>query len=354
MKPVTPNVVPPVQMVGHGIQISLLRQRMVKGRVKDGNLGKFRPQDLPRSPNALDVVGIVKRCKVNAVFDPFQHFVGDDGRLRKHFAAMDHPMPHGVDVSHALHLGNARLFRRNPSNQVLQCCGKVGQRRGELLPGRFVSLDRDNRLAANALHLSPADALIRVFLDALAIRRDELKLQAGTSRIQYENVHDRSCLCPVNTKSFVTSRLFGLRLALLALNLEGSFEGWRVYPACPDLRGELPRAVALEPVTFTAISSSAIFDLNLSSRSRIAGEGSAFRKPRRNAAFSFLASADFGRKPQRAAFCCSRTRPEAVVSLIGPGPRSNIRRVYAVLVRVVQALDLDVAELFLGVSADPL
>src|SRR5208337_5665398 len=55
-----------------------------------------------------------------------------------------------------------------------------------------------------------------------------------------------------------------------------------------------------------------------------------------------------------AAFFGSHTRPENITSLIGPRPRGNIRLIYAVLVRVVQALNLDVAELFLGVSADPL
>lgn len=51
------------------------------------------------SHNALDVMRIVKRRKIDVIFDPLQDLTVDQGRLREHLAVMHDAMPDRVNVA---------------------------------------------------------------------------------------------------------------------------------------------------------------------------------------------------------------------------------------------------------------
>ena len=55
------------------------------------------------------IIGIVQRRQVDAVLDSLQHFVRDDRRFGELLAAMNHAVPHGVNVRNAPNFGNARI-----------------------------------------------------------------------------------------------------------------------------------------------------------------------------------------------------------------------------------------------------
>jgi hypothetical protein len=57
------------------------------------------------------------------------------------------------------------------------------------LPRAVARLNRDDGLAADPLHIAPAQPLIGVPLDAFEVGRNHLKFQTGTARIEYKNIH---------------------------------------------------------------------------------------------------------------------------------------------------------------------
>jgi hypothetical protein len=57
-----------------------------------------------------------------------------------------------------------------------------------------MTLKREDRLAANALHFAAAKTIVSILLHPLHIGGNDLELQAGASRVQDKNVH-----CTVHT-----------------------------------------------------------------------------------------------------------------------------------------------------------
>jgi hypothetical protein len=60
----------------------------------------------------------------------------------------------------------------------------------ESLGGLTAILESDDRLAANALHLAPTDAIVLMLFDSLKVGCNHLKLQARASQVQNEDIHD--------------------------------------------------------------------------------------------------------------------------------------------------------------------
>src|ERR1039458_6456991 len=82
MEAVSADTVTPIQVIGEGVQESLLGHRMMKRSIKYGHLRNILAEEFSRSHDALDVVRIVKWRKVYAVFNILKYLGVDKGRLR--------------------------------------------------------------------------------------------------------------------------------------------------------------------------------------------------------------------------------------------------------------------------------
>ena len=63
MKAVTANVVTSIQVIGHGIKVSVLRDRMMESGVKYGDLGQFRTEDFLHATIPLMLLGLWRGAK---------------------------------------------------------------------------------------------------------------------------------------------------------------------------------------------------------------------------------------------------------------------------------------------------
>src|SRR5271169_1538518 len=162
---------------------------MMERRIEHRDLGSVFTEQLACRQNALDVVGIMQRREVDAIFYALQHLVVDERRLGEPLAAMDHTMADRLNIGGAADLGYTGLVRRDVAHQVVQRRRNVSQRRGELLLGLVLPLEGDDRFAPGALDLTPTKTLILVLLDALQVSCNNLKLQAGTSGVKDKNIH---------------------------------------------------------------------------------------------------------------------------------------------------------------------
>ena len=90
----------------------------------------------------------------------------------------------------------ARRLRSHPSDKKVERSTKVGEWSRENRPRLRPDLRRDNGLAANSLHHPLAQALVRVLLDSIEIGHNQLKLEAGASWVEHENIHDRLSFFP--------------------------------------------------------------------------------------------------------------------------------------------------------------
>ena len=102
---------------------------------------------------------------------------------------MNYAMANGVNIGRAPDLRHARSVGGDVANQVIQRRRNVSQRSRELLLCFFTRLKGDNRFAADALNFTPAKTLVLVLFDAIQIGGNDLKLQAGTSGVQYKDIH---------------------------------------------------------------------------------------------------------------------------------------------------------------------
>jgi hypothetical protein len=66
MKSVTTNVVASIQVIGHGVEVCMLWDGMMEGRVKNCDLRQFWTKYVPRRQNTLDVVGVVQGSQIDA------------------------------------------------------------------------------------------------------------------------------------------------------------------------------------------------------------------------------------------------------------------------------------------------
>ena len=103
-------------------------------------------------------------------------------------------MTDGVNICRTLDLRNPRLIGDDVSHYKIQRRRNVAQRGRELLPGLLAHLQGHNRFPADAFHFTLAQAVIFMLLDAIKVGGNHLKLQAGTSRVEYQYVHDVSSL----------------------------------------------------------------------------------------------------------------------------------------------------------------
>src|ERR1700691_3186940 len=96
---------------------------------------------------------------------------------------MHHAMAHRLDIAQVANFADSRLFRYQPAKQVVESRGNVLDGCGEFLPRTIPGLHSDDGLATDALHLAAAQPLVGVLADAIRIRGNHLKLQAGASSV---------------------------------------------------------------------------------------------------------------------------------------------------------------------------
>ena len=81
VKSIAADAMAPVQVVRDGVKVSVLGNGMVERGIEHRHLRSVLAEQLARSQNALDVVGIVQRRKIDTVFNALQHFVVNQCRL---------------------------------------------------------------------------------------------------------------------------------------------------------------------------------------------------------------------------------------------------------------------------------
>src|SRR6476660_352184 len=75
VKPVSPNAMPSVQVIGNGIPIRLLGNGMMESRVERRHLRHVGTQQFSRRQNSLYVIRIVQRRQVDAILNPLKHSI---------------------------------------------------------------------------------------------------------------------------------------------------------------------------------------------------------------------------------------------------------------------------------------
>ena len=97
--------------------------------VEDGNLGKPAPKDFACRLDALDVSGIVKRRKLDAVLDCAKHSIVDLYGVFEVLATVDNAMANCMNISNALNLGWS-LVRTSPTKYQFNSGTSISQRGG--------------------------------------------------------------------------------------------------------------------------------------------------------------------------------------------------------------------------------
>src|SRR5579862_6359 len=77
VKSVAPDPVPPVQVIGNCVEISLLGQRMMKCCIENGDLRNIFTEKIASRQNALHIIWIMQRRQVDTVIDSFEHSIVD-------------------------------------------------------------------------------------------------------------------------------------------------------------------------------------------------------------------------------------------------------------------------------------
>src|SRR4029077_4737286 len=88
-----------------------------------------------------------------------------------------------------LDLVNSGAFRCDVAEQIIQSRSHVSDRCRQSLPGLLALADLDDRLAPDPLDFPAQNAVVLKRFNLLEVGGNDLKLQAGTSGIQYQYVH---------------------------------------------------------------------------------------------------------------------------------------------------------------------
>ena len=97
MSAVAADVVFRVEFVGNGVEVGVLGNRLVEGRVEDGNVGNAR-QELLCDVEADDVRRDVKRIERIDAFDLLDDVMIDEAGLGELFAAVHDAVSDGLDL----------------------------------------------------------------------------------------------------------------------------------------------------------------------------------------------------------------------------------------------------------------
>jgi hypothetical protein len=93
-------------------------------------------------------------------------------------------------VSRALDLAHPGTLGCNISQNVVERRTHIAQRSSNRSRLFLAVSDLNDCLAADPLHFPAENPVILIFLDLFDVGRNDLKLEAGTSRIHDEHVHE--------------------------------------------------------------------------------------------------------------------------------------------------------------------
>ena len=95
---VAADAVSTIQVVRHGVQVRLFRDRCMERGIEHRYLRYCRAEDLSGGSNSSDVIRIMQGSQVDALLDTPQDFIIDERRFLEQLAPMDDAVPHGVYV----------------------------------------------------------------------------------------------------------------------------------------------------------------------------------------------------------------------------------------------------------------
>ncbi len=100
VEPVTAHLVPLIVFIGDGIGVGHIRHGLMERGVKNSNLRHGITQNRLAGVDANEVGGVVQRGQRIALFNGFHHLIGDEDGGCKGLAAVNHAVPHSVDLAH--------------------------------------------------------------------------------------------------------------------------------------------------------------------------------------------------------------------------------------------------------------
>ena len=105
---VTANRIFLVQLVRKGVHISVVRHRLMESRVEDSHLRNAR-KDFLDGVNTLQVSGVVKRSKVDALDDLCFYLRRNQNRLVEFLASVDYTVTDCVNLFEVFDAANLRV-----------------------------------------------------------------------------------------------------------------------------------------------------------------------------------------------------------------------------------------------------
>lgn len=118
----------------------------------------------------------MQRGQLEGGLEVAEHLVVDQGRPGEPLAAVNHPVAHGADVADRGEPGT-RVRRGEPAEYVVHGEGMAPER-GRASEGvGFAGAERQHRLPADPLDLTPGQPLVGVRLDALRVGAHQLELE---------------------------------------------------------------------------------------------------------------------------------------------------------------------------------
>ena len=130
MKTITPHFVSPVQLIWQSIQISMIRQCLMKSSVEDSDLRQPFAKQAAGGSDTFDVGGIVQWRQVDAILYTAKHFICNQDRMGELLASVDDAMAHRLNISNALNLWQTGLCRRCPPDDEVHGAFNIPQRFG--------------------------------------------------------------------------------------------------------------------------------------------------------------------------------------------------------------------------------
>ena len=190
VKSVSANLVPPIELIRDCIQIRYFRHGCVKRRIKNNDLRNAGSEQLTSRLNAFQIGRVVKRRKVDTIFNPLDHIVVNNDGPCKLLAPVNHPVPDGMYVAERANGCNIRFCGNNPSQQVVESSAVIAQRGRLLCLGSTACLHGDQRLASDSFDNAFRQLLVFFFLDEIKIGFDDLEFEGRGAAIKDEDVHE--------------------------------------------------------------------------------------------------------------------------------------------------------------------
>jgi hypothetical protein len=181
---------PSIELVRQCVEIRVLGQRVMEGRVEHGDLRNAGAEHGAGGLDAAEIVRVVERGQVGERLEAVAHLVGNEHRRGEMFAAVNDAVAHGVDV------GDPRegclvpgSIRGEPRDDVRDRGGVIANGRGGGGLLAAAASHGEDGLTADALDLAAGEADVTRAGDGCVVGIDELELERRRSDVEDENPH---------------------------------------------------------------------------------------------------------------------------------------------------------------------